>query len=264
MKKVNLKAVSQYVESHIGAFHQSRLNKVNEIKLKEVLRAKNPYLFKAKNVTTANEIIEEILVAFLSSSEEGQFGNWLEQLAVFINDSVYHGRKAGIDGIDLDFDKDGKRYLVAIKSGPKWGNDSQIKKMVDQFNTARKRLATSGSRLNIVCVNGCCYGRSNERYEYKEKGSFYKFCGERFWELISGDPELYTELIEPLGYEAEAKNLEFKESYGKLVNRLTKEFLQDFCKENGEIDWDKLVRFNSGKVELKTITKKIATKRIKS
>lgn len=41
------------------------------------------------------------------------------------------GRKAGIDGIDLDFDKYGQRYLVAIKSGPNWGNDSQIKKLID-------------------------------------------------------------------------------------------------------------------------------------
>jgi hypothetical protein len=251
MKKLNLKDVSQYVENNIGGFHQKRLDKVNRIKLKEVLKSKNPYLFKAKDVTTANEIVEGILNAFLSSSEEGIFGNWLERLAIYINDSVYQGRKAGIDGIDLDFDKDDQRYLVAIKSGPNWGNDSQIKKMIDQFNTARKRLTTSGSKLSIVCVNGCCYGKSNEKTEYKSKGNFYKICGKRFWELISGEPELYTKLIEPLGYEAEIKNQEFKESYGKLTNRLTKEFLQDFCKESGDIDWDKFVRFNSATIELK-------------
>lgn len=245
MKKLNLQDVSQFVENNIGEFHQRRLDKINSIKLKEVLKSKNPYLFKAKNVTTASEIVEGILNAFLSSSEEGIFGNWLERLAIYINDSVYQGRKAGIDGIDLDFDKDGQRFLVAIKSGPKWGNDSQIKKLIDQFNTARKRLATSGSKLNIVCVNGCCYGKSYERTEYKSKGNYHKICGKRFWELISGEPELYTELIEPLGHEAEIKNREFNDSYAKLTNRLTKEFLQDFCKENGEIDWVKLVRFNS-------------------
>ncbi len=155
------------------------------------------------------------------------------------------GRKAGIDGIDLDFDKEDKRYLVAIKSGPNWGNDSQIKKLTDQFNTAKKRLSTSGAILNIVCVNGCCYGRSNERSEYKSSGNYYKICGERFWELISGDPQLYIELIEPLGKEADEKNKEFNESYGKLVNRLTKEFLENFCMEDGSIHWKKLIIFNS-------------------
>lgn len=251
MKNLNLKDVTHYVEENIGEFHQKRLDKLRSIMLKEVLKSKNPYLFKAKNVTTANEIIEGILNAFLSSSEEGIFGNWLERLAIYINDSVYQGRKAGIDGIDLDFDKDGQRYLVAIKSGPKWCNGSQINKLIDQFNTARKRLATSGSKLNIVCVNGCCYGKSNVNSEYKSRGSYHKICGKRFWELISGESELYTNLIEPIGYKAEIKNHEFKESYGNLVNRLTKEFLQEFCTENGEIDWDKLVRFNSSTPEQK-------------
>ncbi len=248
MPKINLDDVSLYVEGNIGDFHQKRLAKVNTIELKQVLKSKNPYLFKAKNVTTANEIIEGILSAFLSSSEEGIFGNWLERLAIYINDSVYQGRKAGSEGIDLDFDRDGRRYVVAIKSGPNWGNDSQINKLIDQFNTIRKRLATSGAIVNLVCVNGCCYGKSNPKSEYKAKGSYHKMCGERFWELISGDANLYTKLIVPIGHQAKEKNQEFQESYGKLINRLTKEFLEEFCTSEGEIDWDKLIRFNSGAV----------------
>jgi hypothetical protein len=245
MKSLNLKRVTQYVEENIGEFHQRRLDIVNKIKLKEVLKSKNPYLFKAKNVSSANEIVESILNAFLSSSEEGIFGNWLERLAIFINDSVYQGRKALIDGIDLDFDKDGLRYLVSIKSGPHWGNDSQIKKMCDQFDSVRRRSATSGGKGSIICVNGCCYGKSREQSEYKSKGNYYKICGKRFWELISGEPDLYIKIIEPLGHEAAVKNNEFKISYGNLINRLTKEFLTDFCNEDGSIDWEKLLIFNS-------------------
>jgi hypothetical protein len=145
----------------------------------------------------------------------------------------------------LDFDKEGQRYLVAIKSGPSWANGSQVKKLMDQFNTARKRLSTSGAKINIVCVNGCCYGRSNEKTEYKSNGNYYKICGKRFWELISGDANLYIKLIDPLSKEAEEKNKEFKESYGNLINRLTKEFLEEFCKNDGSIDWERLLIFNS-------------------
>jgi len=245
MKSMNLKNVTRYVEENIGEFHQKRLDIVNKIKLKEVLKSKNPYLFKAKNVSSANEIVEGILNAYLSSSEEGIFGNWLERLAIFINDSVYQGRKALVDGIDLDFDKDGLRYLVSIKSGPHWGNDSQIKKMCDQFDSVRRRLATSGGKGSIICVNGCCYGKSREQSEYKSKGNYYKICGKRFWELISGESDLFIKIIEPLGYEAAVKNNEFKISYGTLINRLTKEFLTDFCNEAGSIDWEKLLIFNS-------------------
>lgn len=244
MKKLDIRDVTDYVEKHIGEFHEKRMAKVNTIQLKDVLKAKNPYMFKAKNVTTASEIIDGILSAFLSSSEEGIFGNWLERLAIYINKSVYDGQKAAVDGIDLDFVKDGKRYLVAIKSGPNWGNDSQYKKMVDQFNTAKRRLATSGSKLEVVCVNGCCYGKSNPASEYKAKG-YYKMCGQRFWELISGEPELFVKIIEPLGHEAEKHNLDFKKSYSMLKNKLEKEFLLNYTKHDGSIDWDKLVRFNS-------------------
>lgn len=244
MNKLNLADVTKYVEENIQDFHEKRLAKVNTIKLSDVLRAKNPYLFKAKNVNTASEIIDGILSAFLSSSEEGIFGNWLERLAVFVNKSVYGGQKAMVDGIDLDFIKEGKRYVVAIKSGPNWGNDSQYKKLVDQFNTAKKRAATSGGKEEIICVNGCCYGRSNPSSEYKKKG-YYKMCGQRFWELISGEPNLFVEIIEPIGYKAEKYNLEFLESYSKVKNRMEKEFLIEYLSDDGSIDWDKLLKFNS-------------------
>ena len=61
--------------------------------------------------------------------------------------------------------------------------------------------------------------------------------------------ELFTEIIEPLGHKAKEKNDVFIESYSQMINKFTKEFANIFCKDNGEIDWDKLVRFNSAKEE---------------
>ncbi len=37
----------------------------------------------------------------------------------------------------------------------------------------------------------------------------------------------------------------------QMINKFTKEFANIFCKDNGEIDWDKLVRFNSATEEPK-------------
>lgn len=245
MTPLNLKDVTQYVEQNIGDFHKRRLDKIQGINLREILRSKNPYLFKAKNVNRADEIIEPILNAYISSSEETIFGNWLERLAIFINDKVYKGQKAVVPGIDLDFNDGTNRYLVTIKSGPDWGNDSQVAKMIDNFNTARKRLQTSGAKVQPICVNGCCYGRSRPSTEFKVKGNYHKMCGQRFWELISGDPKLYVELIVPLGHDAKKKNDTFKQAYDAIVNKFTKEFLNDFSDAAGNIDWEKLVVFNS-------------------
>lgn len=252
MKKLNLKEITNYVEKNIGDFHTRRLEKVTGLKLKEILLSKNPYLFKAKNVLDASEIIKDILNASISSSEESIFGNWLERLAIFINDSVFKGRKAGIPGIDLDFDRNGKRYIVAIKSGPNWGNAGQIKNLISEFNTARKRFSTSGGNVNLVCVNGCCYGRTREQFEYKANGNYYKLCGQRFWELISADSKLYTNLILPLGHEARQRNEEFAQQYSNLVNRLSLEFMNEFCNEDGSIHWEKLVVYNSAFIPAKT------------
>jgi len=166
-------------------------------------------------------------------------------VAIFINSKVYNGRKSGITGIDLEFDDNNTRYVVSIKSGPNWGNDSQIKKMIDNFNTARKTLKTTGSRINVVAVNGCCYGRTQKRHQYKTKGDYFKYCGQTFWEFISGNFDLYIEIIEPLGYKAKEKNDEFLKSYSQMINKFTREFSIEFCDNSGAIEWEKLVKFNS-------------------
>lgn len=232
--------VVQYVEKNVGSFHKKRLDSLNELKLNGVLRRKNPYLFKAKNILTAESIVRVLLDAYLSSQEEAIFGEFLEGLAIFINNKVYGGHKASSEGIDLEFDKDGIHCILAIKSGPNWGNSSQIRKMIDDFNRAMRTFRTNNPDAHIRAINGCCYGRCNKT----DKGNYYKYCGQKFWEFISGNENLYTEIIEPLGHKAKVKNEEFNNLYPEVVNRFTGEFLEDFCMD-GKIDWIKLVRFNS-------------------
>ncbi|MDE0283539.1 MAG: PmeII family type II restriction endonuclease [Gammaproteobacteria bacterium] len=243
MNKLNPEDVLNYVEENIGTFHQKRIQSLDELKLSKVLRRKNPYLFKAKYALTAEKIVTGLTDAHISSSEETIFGDWLEGLAIFINSKVYGGYKSGITGIDLEFETNNTRYIVAIKSGPNWHNNPQKEKMVADFKTAKRTLRTSNSNLNIVAVNGCCYGRDSR----PDKGDYFKYCGQRFWEFISGDSDLYTEIVEPLGHKAKEKNDVFIEAYSQVINKFTKEFADIYCKEDGKIDWDKLVRFNSAK-----------------
>ena len=242
MKKLNLRNVSQYVEENIGTFHEKRIQSLDDLKLSRVLKRKNPYLFKAKYVLTADQIIRGIVDAHISSNEEAIFGDWLEGLAIFINKKVYGGRKSGITGIDLEFEKNGIRYIVTIKSGPNWANSRQIAEMKTGFITAKRSLRTSNSNIQVVAINGCCYGKDNK----PDKGDYFKYCGQRFWEFISGNENLYFEIIEPLGFKAKEKNDDFVKSYSKMINKFVKEFTNEYCLSNGEIDWIKLVNFNSG------------------
>ena len=243
MKKLNIKDVVNYVEENIGTFHQKRLEKLDGLKLTSVLKRKNPYLFKAKNILTAQDLVKGLLDAYLSSQEETIFGDFLEGLSIFICGKVFKGKKSSAEGVDLEFERQGIKYIVSIKSGPNWGNSSQIKRMKDNFKKAKRILGTNVSRTNIVAVNGCCYGKDDAT----DKGEYLKLCGQRFWEFISGNENLYTDIIEPLGHKAKEKNEQFMESYSAIVNKFTYEFIDDFC-DGGVINWKKLVKFNSSKV----------------
>jgi hypothetical protein len=244
MKSNIISEIEKYVSTNIGSFHSKRIQSLEKLKLKDILKRKNPYLFKAKNILTAHDIVKGILDAHLSSNEETIFGEWLEGLAIFINRKIYNGRKSGIVGIDLEFDKDNVRYIVNIKSGPNWGNRSQIDKMVSDFTSAKRTLKTSNSTLNVIAINGCCYGKDSRPYK---KRDYYKYCGQEFWEFISGMNDLYLKIIKPLGNQAKKKNQEFIELYSNQINKFTMEFSSSFCTQTGSIDWDKLLKFNSGK-----------------
>lgn len=196
MQPLPLEKVTEYVENNIGTFHDKRLKSLDDLKLDKILKRKNPYLFKAKNILTAEKLVRTLLDAHLSSQEETIFGDFLEGLAIFINQIVYDGRKSAAEGIDLEFDKEGIKYILSIKSGPNWGNSSQIRRLIDNFKKAKKILRTSNSKLHIIAVNGCCYGRIKNT----DKGEYLKLCGQRFWQFISGNENLYTDIIEPLGH----------------------------------------------------------------
>jgi hypothetical protein len=242
-KKISDADLIAHIEATIPDFHAARLASLNDLKLRELLRTKNPYLYRAKNILLASELVQVFLSARLSSQEEGIFGTFLERLAIFVAQKVWQGSKSAIKGIDLELERDGILHIVTIKSGPDWGNDSQIAKMRDYFRTAARTLITNSQPRPLVCVNGCCYGRSAS----ENKGDYLKLCGQSFWEFISGDPELYRRIIKPIGYHAQERNDEFSLAFAKVINQFTKELLSDFCNADGSIDWDKLLAFNSGR-----------------
>ena len=243
MKTVSNEQITAYVEDNIGSFHDKRLESLNKLKLDALLSRKNPYLFKSKNILEVSDLIKLLLDAHLSSQEETLFGDFLEGLAIHVAEIVHSGWKSSATGIDLEFVKDGARYIISIKSGPNWGNSSQINKLKDNFSEATRVLRQGNRTFNVVAVNGCCYGRESN----PDKNGYLKICGQEFWELISNDAQLFTRIIEPLGHNAKRRNKKFGEDYGAVINRFSREFSINFCDDAGVIDWPKLVRYSSAK-----------------
>ena len=253
MTKLNYIEINNYItENVMKPFYEIRLEKLSKLNLNTILKRKNPYLFKAKNIETSGEFVRYIFDAYLSSQEETMFGNLLEQLAIFVCEKTFNGKKA-IEGVlksvDLEFERDNKYYIVGIKSGIYWGNKDQIDRMKSNFKVAKIVLKRNGITKEIVSVNGCIYGKDNKPFKVDTKSelSYYKICGQEFWELISGDNELYKNIILPLDKEAKKRSDNFKEAYAEKSNEMIREFSDNFLTKKGSIDWEKMIDFVSKK-----------------
>jgi hypothetical protein len=97
----------------------------------------------------------------------------------------------------------------------------------------------------VLPVLGICYGS----FRTKHTGEYLHIGGQSFWHLLSDDRNLYVDIIEPLGYEAQRYDDAFKEHVANLTNRLTREFTEKYCHPNGAIDWPRLVQAMSGNMD---------------
>ena len=246
MQPLKIDSVNKYVNDNIAKFHEARLKSVKGLTLNKLLR-KNPYLFKAKNVEVASELVPGLLEAFLSSSEEKSFGDFLEGLALFVAQQTAGGHKSTASGVDLEFFKDGCHYVVSIKSGPSWGNSSQQDKLEQDLRNAIRRVRQSKQAANVRSVLGICYGKTKTNDTPR---GYLKVVGQNFWYLISDNKNLYTDVIEPIGYRAKEHNKRFHREKANLTNRLIRQFTEEFCEESGAINWKKLVQHNSGNLDL--------------
>lgn len=253
MTKVNYTKVNGFISTNVmKPFYEIRLEKLMALNLNTILKRKNPYLFKAKNIETSGEFVKYILDAYLSSQEETMFGNLLEKLAIFVCQETFGGKKATegiLKSVDLEFERDKKYYIVGIKSGIYWGNKDQKDKMKQNFKKAKEILKKSGIKKEILAVNGCIYGKENKPFKEQEDvhQNYYKICGQEFWELISGDSNLYKQIILPLDKEAKKRSEHFQEIYNGKSNEMIKQFSDEFLTKKGQIDWEKMIDFVSKK-----------------
>lgn len=190
MNLLNLDHVYQYVNANIVHFHERRIASLENLTLNQLL-TKNPYLLKAKHITTAAGLIESLLQAFLSSSEEKHFGDFLEGLALFVAGQTCGGHKSTAQGVDLEFIHNNTHYVVSIKSGPNWGNSSQHRKLAQDLTNAANRVRQSRTTLAVQPVLGICYGKTRTTYT---RDGYLKVVGQNFISSAETRPCTLTSL----------------------------------------------------------------------
>ena len=236
MKQAALETV---VKKGLSDFYDARLNGLSKLKLRDVLGKKNPYLYRALGVEKASEIVEQVLGAFVTSSDETIFGNvFFEPIARIASG----GQVAGGEGVDFVVESETRFLAVAVKSGPNWANGDQKKRQSENFDALRKRLYKIQKQFDPLC--GQSYGR--HRGQPSQSSRFRTLSGQAFWQEITGETDFYLRIIQAMrDFPAENRPI-FKPAWDAAVNRFTGEFIADFCTPNGAIIWERLTQFSCG------------------
>lgn len=221
-------------------FYKGLINNINNLNIEKIIKRKNPYLFRAKAMNSAADIVDAILAAFISSSEETIFGNvFFEPIAT----AAVQGQKALAEGIDIMVEREDVIYAIAVKSGTSVFNADSRKKQEMNFQAANK-LAQQVKKRFVPIIG---YGYGKKRMSNRGKPKFYlELAGQNFWKELTGDDDFYIKLIRFMDKLPEKYIEEFNQSYQMAENRLIRQFTNEFCFEDGRIDWEKLVKYNSG------------------
>ncbi|MHB8753881.1 MAG: PmeII family type II restriction endonuclease [Candidatus Acidiferrales bacterium] len=229
----------------LASFYKRRIAVLEALNLEKVLRRKNPYLFRATGIQNAPEMVERLLAAHMSSSDETIFG---ETFFEPICNALCGGHIAGTKGADFVIETRTSYEAIALKSGPNIFNSDQTSKQNQRFDEIRRSLRATVRPFTkqFIPTMGCGYGRSN-RPEPTAGRQYYKLAGQAFWQKITGSPDFYLDLVKLMKNDPDKHALEFKLAWDRAVNRFVKQFSDLFCDSSGSILWAKLVAFNSGK-----------------
>ncbi|MBI5232798.1 MAG: cytoplasmic protein [Deltaproteobacteria bacterium] len=236
---MTIKGLEKLIRISLNDFYIRRLGRLEKLKLRDYLKRKNPYLYKAIGTEKASDIVEEILFAYTVASDEGIFGDaFFEPIAKIVSDGVV----SPSEGVDVAIETDKKYLAIAVKSGPNIYNSSQKKRQNDEFNILRSRLLKLHKQFDALL--GHCYGQRN--LDTSKAKIYRERSGQAFWTEITGDHDFYLKLVRLMKDEPSKHRIVYKKAWECAVNRFTAEFIKDFCNRDGSINWEKLVELNSG------------------
>ena len=177
-------AVIQAIASALETFYGTLIEKIDGLNIQKVMKRKNPYLYRAKAMQSATEIVDSVLTAFVSSSEETIFGNcFFEPIAIAATNEVL----PQIDQFEEKMNLVWLDYDGAFSEG-----------MLSDIETLCRRLYV-GSMFFISC-NYSFAGKASEKRSAFEKsvGDYFEPDIEKSRYTNNGIPLIIQELINNL------------------------------------------------------------------
>jgi len=187
----------------IGAYLQNLVADVMALTLNQLL-TKCPYQ-RALRYTNAQDVLKDLVQAFVASSEETRFGNFFEEVALAIGQhrtgtmiEKIDSLAEGLPGIDLRVSRPGEVFLLSCKTASKgWRNSGQTRDQELRFIQAKRKTLGSSPDDRVFGVMAYAVGDSNGTWLawQMSEGLDFSIYGQAYWAWLSGDPSFYKDLI---------------------------------------------------------------------
>jgi hypothetical protein len=253
-------ALQAKVGELLTTLYAKRFAALDRLTLTKLL-GKNPYLYRALGVGKPSDLIDQLLAARISSSDETIFGNdFFEPLAIFAAQhatgteqrSVVVGAGAGQD---IAIETATQYLAISVKSGTNIFNSQSAKGQSAEFNQLQARLKKLGKMFRPIIGYG--YGR---KAVPKKATPVEKVAGQTFWTLLSGEEDFHLRISDAMTSFAQTHRAAFHEAFEVRNCKLLKEFMLNFVSDAGVVDWDAVVNFNSSATRPKRLKKAIVPK----
>jgi hypothetical protein len=237
------------VKSLLAVIHGKRLATLEALRLTTLLN-KNPYLYQSHGHTRAEDLIDALLAARISSSDETIFGNdFFEPLALWSAQAAkIPGRSVTVSdaaGADITMTDDKFYYAIAVKSGTNIFNSQSSQGQSSEFVATQGRMKKLGK--SFMPLIGYGYGRK----KHDPEAAVDKKAGQDFWQLLTGESDFYLRISDAIAACASGNKVVYDQAYETRRATLVKEFFVEYTDASGQVDWKKLVAMNSATVKPK-------------
>jgi hypothetical protein len=141
-----------------------------------------------------------ILPRLLGTSINTIFGMRAQKMIT----ELFEGYGSVVAGIDIEFIDtiDGRKKYCQVKSGPNTINKSDIKTVIDEFQSVKNLARTNNLDVRESdLIVGILYGEKKDlsnHYSQIDK-SFPVYIGQEFWHRLTGSKSFYLELSAAIG-----------------------------------------------------------------
>lgn len=245
----------------LAVLYGKRFATLEKLKLTKLLN-KNPYLYRALGIGDSSEFIMQLMVAFVSSSDETIFGNdFIEPLAIFAarhanqHDEAERTVTVGAgSGQDIAIETARSYLAISVKSGKNIFNAQSTKGQDSEFTALTSRLKKLNKALRPIIGYG--YGRKRQL----KASNVEKFAGQAFWRLLTGEVDFYLRISAAMETFSGEHGQSYTTAFEKKHQQLLREFMINYVDEDGSIRWKAIVAFNSAETKPKPV--KLAVSRV--